>query len=1673
MKRCLTAIFFLVFFVFGRSSEATVYQVKINVNSPAAAVNYPVKVYIDAGTLQQATGSTYPDMRGLRFTNVSGTQLPFWIHITKHAQRTIGNLPVWVQVDSLAPGNNTIYMTYDPGISNASTTPLPNGNTYCGAQVTAVSGGAALPATPFSGGQCGENVFGTGMFAFDYNEYLSYTYPNGGCGQWVSATASDGKWVSGNVSGHSTYIYGFNTVQTANTFLLHYRYHLNSTPSWNVYLLTQYSPAPTSSTVLNADSTHGYRVQVNYLSTSGSGLYYNYSIQVQVRTGSSWTNVGSSMAWTPYSNTVNEFDIKVTATTISITVNGALIGSVSRSDSFSSPGYVGFYSTDTNGAECDSFATNTISPIWVINNDLSSEPTATVVGNADIQMDETVPNTVDASSPYLGQNVIEVVPKMQVLADYVSGNTLDKYIYSGYPLASIQQGSTQWFKYQLFVNNRGSSSDTFNINLSTAPAQYSGSWYIGYSYPAGSTAIVGNLPGTGATPTSGQVTLASGATQEIDVYVMPSTNALFQGNQGKLAMNFNVTSTGDFSQDNVQFVANVQGKSGCYWQYQLPINISYTDSAKTCNLLNYQVLVTLTNFDFSGARSDGSDLMFTDASGTMIPFWIKSFKRGSSGSGSFWVQVPAITSSCTPSPPTGSCPSSCAATAANTTIYLWWGNSNYTVSQSNENNTFDLWEDWSTGGSSTRTAGTRPGCPDGSNDTDSSLNCSGQVSDPTRWLNNPSPSNPFNWWTTVYNTGLPPIPTSTSNTSSNSIQTICKPNGQGTNDAGPILSNGSVKWTNYEVMYASRQDSCGTQATYNPVLFADSGNMWGFESFNNEFIFRPFTYGTDWTWNYQNGVSSVSGFDSTYPISGKTYINKLRVFHNPSSGQTHLKVMSTTANSTPSDTDSDTGFYTLGDIYPSAQVTAASGGIGFGGWDGGQNYGNIRVRKFCEPDPAYNTSPGNTVSTPPKPIETLSTPAITPPLMNGRAVLLTAYLTPWTWTGDLTAIYADCYINGDCKSGENQTQLGTISLWGDTSASTATGFGAQLEAAVAGDDNRSNINDASWQYDGRYIFTDIAGQSGNYAFGKTNFSTLAPLLGVSTAAATSLIRYVRGQYQTAYARSAVRNLCTSGTADTCQWKLDDIIHSSPLVVGIPNMMYSDPNYSAFQNSNNGRDLVTYIGTNGGMIHAVRMASFNTTTNQYQKDATATELWAFIPNGILGSLSSIANGNHQYSADGLLRAIDITSGSTYKTVLVGGLRSGGQSLFALDITNPESPSVLFDINAGTNPGAFANIGRSWSAPALGRLCESQTSGVCTGGRWVAIIGSGPDPYDLNNLTKTAYLSIIDLSSSPGSVIKQIQVSSKPGNITTNIAALRDQNGYIQKIYFGDYYGALWRVDLSTSAKVTTVVGLSGLRTQDMLFQPSDYATSNITAHYPPSRPITAQPALGYAGTNQYWVYFGTGDYDLYNSSYPSQAFYGLNDTGSLSPYSDAQLTDMTLSTAVNGNNNSWFITLGQTSSVDVTLSVDNTCVNSCTDTGKSVTYCSSICTTITSSTKDSNERVLNPAAVYGGYVFFSTYDPLNNPCGGGVSRFYGVQFTSGSTPAGLMLSSNNATPIRSTVISSSGGVPSTPMIFSGSGGQGQVVAAGLENVSTGGLTKVMLDPSKFGQNINILYWRRKR
>jgi len=110
------------------------------------------------------------------------------------------------------------------------------------------------------------------------------------------------------------------------------------------------------------------------------------------------------------------------------------------------------------------------------------------------------------------------------------------------------------------------------------------------------------------------------------------------------------------------------------WQYRNPITVSNSSGS---TLSNFQVKVTLSSpFDFTKAKSDGSDIRVTASDGaTSIPFWLESW-NATSQAGSVWIQVPSI-------PTTG------------TTVYIYYGNSAAT-SASNGNATFLFFDDFET-----------------------------------------------------------------------------------------------------------------------------------------------------------------------------------------------------------------------------------------------------------------------------------------------------------------------------------------------------------------------------------------------------------------------------------------------------------------------------------------------------------------------------------------------------------------------------------------------------------------------------------------------------------------------------------------------------------------------------------------------------------------------------------------------------------------------------------------------------------------------------------------------------------------------------------------------------------------------------------------------------------------
>jgi type IV pilus assembly protein PilY1 len=150
------------------------------------------------------------------------------------------------------------------------------------------------------------------------------------------------------------------------------------------------------------------------------------------------------------------------------------------------------------------------------------------------------------------------------------------------------------------------------------------------------------------------------------------------------------------------------------------------------------------------------------------------------------------------------------------------------------------------------------------------------------------------------------------------------------------------------------------------------------------------------------------------------------------------------------------------------------------------------------------------------------------------------------------------------------------------------------------------------------------------------------------------------------------------------------------------------------------------------------------------------LWGYIPPNVLGNFekipSSKANStNAIYGIDGSPVVKDIFFDDTpndgsnnprWRTILLSGLGSGGKGLFAIDVTNPSSPTHLFAINHnesdqvvqhwGTNTfknefgyrsGSidpkydYRKLGETWSTPRIIRIKVDSKD------KWVAVFGAG--------------------------------------------------------------------------------------------------------------------------------------------------------------------------------------------------------------------------------------------------------------------------------------------------------------------------------------------------------------
>ena len=491
------------------------------------------------------------------------------------------------------------------------------------------------------------------------------------------------------------------------------------------------------------------------------------------------------------------------------------------------------------------------------------------------------------------------------------------------------------------------------------------------------------------------------------------------------------------------------------------------------------------------------------------------------------------------------------------------------------------------------------------------------------------------------------------------------------------------------------------------------------------------------------------------------------------------------------------------------------------------------------------------------------------------------------------------------------------------------------------------------------------------------------------AAGMARLGYIRGEHGceqdsalTCSYTDANGNTYSSQTLRERTSRLGDIVHSSPAYVGPPSTPYPDniesTPYRDFVSTYSTRTGMTYVGSNGGMLHAF--------------DDAGVELFAYIPSMVFSTGNgeglhhlTEAGYQHRYFVDLSVTVADafadLGSGTAdWHSVLVGGLRGGGKGLFAIDVTDPASFTSASNV--------ASKVLWEFTHDDLGYTFSDIKIGKMNNGKWAAIFGNGYNNDPTGDGTSKVFVVYLDGSNVSAPVILETGEGtiangdcSDPGSdcngMSTPATVDLNGDGTVDRIYAGDLHGKLWAFDVSstTASYWASAYGTSPAYTPlftACVATPCDASNRQpitskpAVARHPFMRSVTTLPNL--------MVFFGTGQYITTTDSLSadSQSFYGVWDSGVSNLAPDTLVEQTITDDASNG------IEVRTITDYSVDYSVKK---------GWKIPLPTSM------------ERMVTNPLGYGSLVFFNTMIPSATTCAaGGSGWLMAVDMLNGGTPS---------------------------------------------------------------------------
>ena len=247
----------------------------------------------------------------------------------------------------------------------------------------------------------------------------------------------------------------------------------------------------------------------------------------------------------------------------------------------------------------------------------------------------------------------------------------------------------------------------------------------------------------------------------------------------------------------------------------------------------------------------------------------------------------------------------------------------------------------------------------------------------------------------------------------------------------------------------------------------------------------------------------------------------------------------------------------------------------------------------------------------------------------------------------------------------------------ETAESWWSGFKDGNEPSAGGAASKLTAN--------RPIYTNVSGGTSNITLvaagnlvDETNTSITEAMLGAANATErTNILKWARGQ--------DIDDIDGDGSTTDAHQLFGDPLHSRPTLVRYKS---SSADY-----------LRVFVGTNFGTVTAL-------------DSDTGAEKWSFMPRELLTNLKVLRNNVEgvakPYGIDGSATlyvkddnkngALDLNTSE--QAILYIGQRRGGTAYYAIDVTKPDAPTLLFKIEKGAS--SFKKLGLAFSTPVMGKM-----------------------------------------------------------------------------------------------------------------------------------------------------------------------------------------------------------------------------------------------------------------------------------------------------------------------------------------------------------------------------------